>query len=219
MSRTAATIAAVSNNMNKLIPILLLIAATAPAQIGITGNAAFVGAAGFSVASGGGGGGSPAIWLTNSAATTSGFGVGYDNSYYYFGQQSIPGANTNVTKVTWKLSKAGTISGAFTYVCKIFTMSGTDLGTLTGTSETVSGDDAWSETLVDFTFSSPVALSSGTDYAFVIQRTDGGVSSSNYVTARVTAEGGLVGSYAHWRTTLIRENFGSLDCAIGIVAQ
>ena len=38
-------------------------------------------------------------------------------------------------------------------------------------------------------------------------------------TARVTAEGGLVGSYAHWRTTFVRENYGSLDCAIRIVAQ
>jgi len=44
--------------MNKIISILLLSAVAASAQIGITGNAAFVGAAGFSLA-GGGGGGSP----------------------------------------------------------------------------------------------------------------------------------------------------------------
>lgn len=57
MSPTADSIAATSNNnMNKLIPILLLVAATASAQIGITGNAAFVGAAGFSAAGGGGSG-------------------------------------------------------------------------------------------------------------------------------------------------------------------
>ena len=162
---------------------------------------------------------SGSIWATNTAATATGFAVGYDTSFYYLGQQTVPGSNVNVTSVSWVLSKAGTISGSFTYACKIFAMSGNDLGTLTGTSATVLGDNGWSETTVVFTFSSPVTLSSGTDYAFTLQRIDGGTSTANYAIPRCTAAGGFAGNYAHWRSSLVRETFDTYDCKIGIVIE
>ena len=145
--------------------------------------------------------------------------MGYDTSFYYMGQQTVPGANVNVTSVSWVLSKAGTISGSFTYACKIFTMSGNDLGTLTGTSDTVLGDNGWSETTVVFTFSSPVTLASGTDYAFALQRIDGGTSTSNYALVRCSASGGFAGNYAHWRSSLVRETLDTYDCKIGVAIE
>jgi hypothetical protein len=162
---------------------------------------------------------SGSIWATNTSATATGLGFGYDASLYYVGQQTVPGANVNVTSVSWVLSKSGTISGAFTYACKIFAMSGNDLGTPTGTSSTVLGDNGWSETTVVFAFSSPVTLLSGTDYAFALERIDGGTSTANYAIARCSAAGGFVGNYAHWRSSLVRETFDTFDCKIGIVIE
>ncbi|MCX6953833.1 MAG: hypothetical protein NTV51_16920, partial [Verrucomicrobia bacterium] len=76
-----------------------------------------------------------------------------------------------VTKVVFKLSKAGTSIAGKLFVTKIWAASTMNLGGLLGTSNAVPGSDSWTQTLVDFPFSTPVSLSAATGYHLTISPT------------------------------------------------
>lgn len=102
------------------------------------------------------------------------------NTHYYLGGQITPTSNISVCQVDVTLGAYdGDISGKSIYV-RLWTLSGTSLDTNIGTSAAVTGDNAWDEEYVAFTFSSSVSLSSSTTYAFTVDQ--GGVDGTNFIT-------------------------------------
>jgi len=85
----------------------------------------------------------------------------------------------------------------YTYYAKIWSMDGTSLDTVLGTSTGVKGSNAWSDTDVEFTFSSPVSCSAGTDYAITVDHgeTENGL---NYIRINRNGANTLNGYVAFW---------------------
>ncbi len=176
-------------------------------------NAAFVGAAGFSVASTGGGscqGTAGQSWTSASGADNSGDVAGNEISGVWFTNVSA----VTICRVDYKLTKkVGSITGK-TYNVKFYSYSGgTSLGTLLGTSDNVTGSDAWNATQVTFTFTTKPNLSANTRYAVVV--TTGAYDASNYAGVHYTSNSGT--EYNTWRNdlTVSQQNVSyALDCAL-----
>lgn len=110
---------------------------------------------------------------------------GYSSTYSQRGRSSFsPTSGTkHICQIDVVLTATGTISDR-NYFCRITLKSGHNLSTVLGTSEAVIGVNSWSGSTVSFVFSTPVAVTSGTDYAIVF-RTDGAASTSNYASLSV----------------------------------
>lgn len=118
--------------------------------------------------------------------------ISYDPSYYFMGQNLYDSViNVSVTSISAILTAHGDISGK-TYTCEIWNTDGTNLTTKIQASAGVSGSNAWSGTVVNFTFSPSVALTGGVQYAIVFT-TNAAVSNINYADVVTTAGGGLSG--------------------------
>jgi hypothetical protein len=150
----------------------------------------------------------------NSSGNSGSYNIGSVDANYYAGQTVWdPAASISVCRLDFNLTKsAGSITG-FSYAAQIYTLSGTALNTLLATSDSVTGSDAWSATTVTFSFSSPPALSSGTQYALVVTRN--GFDGSNYAVVNQTAAGGMSGSAAIWDSTKVRIDLSN-DIKMGI---
>lgn len=186
-----------------VLAILLMTVLDSRGQIGITGNAAFVGAAGFSAASGGGScPSSPTVaqnvYNANQACgLTDGIGhyrtglIGYTNAATI----NICGADFLMTYV------AGDISGK-TFKAYVYSLSGNNLDTLLATSSTtISGNNSWSHTTNHFEFSTPAIVSPGTRVAVFVQPTQAG-DNSNYARIDVQDTDVLTpGNLATWNST------------------
>lgn len=117
----------------------------------------------------------------------------------YAGQLNWSNASArNIGKVVIKMTKtAGSITGK-TYTCRIWTMSGTTLGTNVASSTSVVGSDSWSATDVDFIFSSPYLTTGSTNYAFTIDSGDVTGDGSNYASAYFQNATPIAGDLAYW---------------------
>lgn len=151
----------------------------------------------------------------NSSVVTGSLGAGSDVSAYYTGQQDYdPGATFTGCKISAVLSASGTISGK-TIVMKVWSQTGTALNAVLYTSASVTGNNSWSQTVVDFDFSStPISWSNGTLYSITIDF--GGTDASNYVPMHYTASGGLTGVSAIWTSAGVRSTFLSSDIKLVI---
>lgn len=137
----------------------------------------------------------------SATGTTDQYGVSRTSATYYAGQgQWSPASGTvSVCQVSFTLVlAAGSVTG-YTYYAKIWSMDGTSLDTVLGTSTGVTGSDAWSDTDVEFTFSSPVSCSAGTDYAITLDHgeTEDG---TNYIKINRNGADTLNGYVAYWGT-------------------
>ena len=135
----------------------------------------------------------------SAAGTVNSYGVCETPYVYYAGQaQWSPASGTvSICKVSFTLSLGlGSVTG-YTYYAKIWSMDGTSLDTVLGTSTGVKGSNAWSDTDVEFTFSSPVSCSAGTDYAITVDHgeTENGL---NYIRINRNGANTLNGYVAHW---------------------
>lgn len=139
------------------------------------------------------GGGGTTYTLVYDATDATNFtqAVGDTSSEYYWGFYNFNDSTSRTfTRIGWKLTKAaGTIVGK-TFTCRIWTMSGSNLGTEIATSTGRTGDDAWNQTVVNFDFPSPATLSSGTNYTITIDM--GGVDGSNYANILWNSTGSYV---------------------------
>lgn len=103
----------------------------------------------------------------------------------YVAHTRDPGATKCICKITLNLTKqSGSVTGV-DYIMRIFPMTGNDLDYTNpvGSSDYVAGNNSWSSTDVDFTFSPCVNVSSGTTYGFAVQRSDKTADGGNYVQA------------------------------------
>lgn len=139
------------------------------------------------------------------------------NTYYlgvsqYDPGSGTPGATIVVRAVEFALDKEGGDISGKTYTCYIYDDSGGALNTLLGTSNGITGDNAWSDTWVKFDFPAGVTLSSGTNYNIVLSA--GSVDATNYAVINVTASGGLAGVTGNWDSGGTRQSFTSLDSKV-----
>ncbi len=118
-------------------------------------------------------------WYSGATAGDSNEGISYaDATAYYVGMQWTAPANLQICKLTFRVSyETGDIS-AKTYVAQVWSNSSGNLGTSLGTSAGVAGNNSWSGTWVEFTFSTPVSVTSGTVYHLTI--VNGASDASNY---------------------------------------
>lgn len=146
----------------------------------------------------------------NSAAVTGSLGAGSDPTAYYTGHQDYdPGATYTGCKISAVLSANGTISGK-TLTMKVWTQSGTALGSILSTSASLAGTNSWSQTVVNFDFSSsPINWTNGSLYSITIDFA--GTDAANYVPMHYTASGNLVGVSAIWTSAGVRSTFLSSD--------
>jgi hypothetical protein len=121
-----------------------------------------------------------------------------------------PGANISLRRFTATLTKVGSVSG-INYRAEVYTWTDPTLGTLLGTSSSVAGSDSWSDTEVDFDFSSGVSLSSGSGYCIVVRRADELTDNSNYLQFKMTTSGAIGGSTGVWAYDKTRQTFSSND--------
>lgn len=140
---------------------------------------------------------------------------------YYVGQWSYdPGSDISICKITLILKSAGTISGN-NYTVDIYTLGGgtpSALDTLLGSSEAVAGNNSWDNTSVDFSFSSAVAASSGTNYAIVL-RSSGAASDTNTVGVSHSDAGGLTGYRGSWNSSKTGTGWGTDDVRMTIYKE
>lgn len=113
------------------------------------------------------------------------------NFRYYSGlSRFVDATPRTIGKVAFKLSKAGTDISGFTFVARIWSMTGDSLNVQQAASVGVPGNNSWSETTVEFTFSSPFTTTGSTEYGIAIDR--GGIDASSYITMYYTPiSGGL----------------------------
>ena len=143
--------------------------------------------------------------------------VGASSAQRYGGGLWAASSSGSVCKVRFKLTATGTISG-LSYTVRIYSLSGNNLDTLLGTSDAVTGVDAWSATNVDFTFASPVSVSSGTSYGVVI--TSGANDAANYISIRYQNSNAADVDLARWNSTLVNSDlFTGLAPVITITFQ
>lgn len=143
--------------------------------------------------------------------------VGASSAQRYGGGLWAASSSGSVCKVRFKLTATGTISG-LSYTVRIYSLSGNNLNTLLGTSDVVTGVDAWSANNVDFTFASPVAVSSGTSYGVVI--TSGANDAANYISIRYQNSNAADVDLARWNSTLVNSDlFTGLAPVITITFQ
>jgi hypothetical protein len=119
-----------------------------------------------------------------------------DNTFYQGLYGWNPGANISVCKITAYLSWGALDIETNNYYCEIYVYDGGfALTTAQGTSNAVLGTNTWSATAVDFTFASPVAVTSGTSYAIIIRTTG---PASKYAMWDTSANGGFATGQMRW---------------------
>lgn len=194
-----------------VLAILLMTVLDSRGQIGITGNAAFVGAAGFSAAGGGGGGSCNTVHAENVAAKT---GVHYGGSAKWIGQSGYdPGSSISVCKV----QVTGTLENGVVYVASIWSQSSVAgaLVTQQGSySATTTGDGT--DKSYDFSFASSIAISGGNYWAIVISRQDGGDLNGVNISTDVSAAGGISGYMGRWLSNQAQDDWDTTDCIFKI---
>lgn len=138
-----------------------------------------------------------------SAAITNVAKIGDIGNRTYNGQyQYNDSIARSIGKITVRLTAAsGDISGK-TYTVRIWTMSGSNLGSNVASSSGVSGNNSWSATDVDFLFSPAYTISTSTNYAVTIDQ--GADDSTNYAS-------GLFGLKALFPTTAWPAGLGQWD--------
>jgi hypothetical protein len=154
--------------MKTLILIIITLLLTTPCFAG-SGSVAIT----LSGTAGAGGASCQATAFYDSFGTPAGYvRAGASTDEYYAGSSTFnPGANKSVCKVNVKLACPNAGCAGQNYYIALFTMNGTSLNTLLGTSNAVTGSDAWNVTTVAFTFATPVALTNGTSYGLVVYTT------------------------------------------------
>ena len=137
-------------------------------------------------------------YFKNDAAYNTRHWVGQSADNVFVGQAGfVPDADFSLCKITINLyCHVGSITG-FEYEFRIYTMDGVSLDTLLGTSNTVYGDNAWSNTPVTFDFAIPVAMVTTGDYGLVVHRSDGSAT-WNHASVSFSAAGNLSGVYQRW---------------------
>lgn len=147
--------------------------------------------------------------------------VGNDAGNYYNGQRSYTVASEiQVCKISVTLTGHGTITGN-TYTCEVWvynTSSPFDLQSQVGVSDGVSGA-AWTQTVVDFTFSTPVTLSPGTTYAIVWTKNSAPDSSNKLQLHMTSNTAEITGVNSHWNSSRILTDAGGDDVKMIIYKQ
>jgi hypothetical protein len=147
-----------------------------------------------------GGNTDPVVYAENTDTTiTGGVGCGQATRNVTGILGFVPADNITVKRVSFQLSNwAGSVTG-IEYRIDIFANASRGEADKLGSSDTVVGNGAWADTMVDFDFSTGVALTSGTSYAIGLRRVDGSTSESNYLRVRFTAASAFAGGNAAWQ--------------------
>ncbi len=114
---------------------------------------------------------------------------------YFVGQLYTMGSARTVCRLDFYIyNLTGDIS-AQTFNAKIYTLNGNALDSLQGTSDSVSGGDITADTWEPFVFSTPVSLSNGVAYAFVLT-----INQATTPNARsgYSADGAISGKVRQW---------------------
>lgn len=136
--------------------------------------------------------------LEQNATFVNGSYVGYLTRYYAGQSQWNNASAQTICKRSFHLSGVvGNITG-FTYVARIWTMTGGNLLANVATSVGITGNNSWNG-LVEFTFSTPYTTTGGVNYAMTIDH--GGLDDSNVVLVGKSASTGLPGTFELWDST------------------
>lgn len=154
--------------MKKILLILILVFMAAPVY-------AFTSAI-QGVVTGGGAVGAETCQATpfyDSTGTDSIYAPFGTDTYYYGGDQTfVPGASKKICQIEFQVTcMMGDTGGCdqCSYYAELYTLSGTSLDTLMGTSNAVTGVDSWASTPVVFTFDTPFDVVGTTTYAAVLK--------------------------------------------------
>lgn len=115
----------------------------------------------------------------------------------YAGQVYQEASNWQICKVAFKLTAIGTISGK-TLTAYVYALDGSgdiSTGSPLATSDSVTGNNSWSNVDVFFTFPTPPTLTGGVNYAIVVF-ISGGTDASNYIQTYYNVGGGSIAGYA-----------------------
>jgi hypothetical protein len=147
------------------------------------------------------GGGGSSTFYDGITAGTDVWPIGETSTHYYAGLGNwTSDASGFIEKITVKLGlHAGSISGK-TFHARVWTRSGDDLLVEVGTSDGVTGSNAWSLTNVEFPFSTPCARAAATAYHITLDM--GGIDGSNYAGGYHHADT-QSGNLAWWGSNLV----------------
>lgn len=133
-------------------------------------------------------------YATNDSTTVFG-----DASTTYGGEAGLtPAATHTITQVDFMLASiTGSLTGK-NFTVEVYTMSGTSLNTLVGSSDNVAGASITVNTWTPATFSTPATITAGTPYAIVL--TMSGIDGINHPTMKISTAHTLGGTFNHWRS-------------------
>lgn len=153
------------------------------------------------------GGSCPSTPSVQQDQTTSSLNIGQTTTNFYAGQNWFDSTSARlVCRIDWKLTKSGGTIVGKTFVSSIWSMSGTALNVQQGTSQNVSGSDAWSGTYVEFDFATPVTIPFNTNMGLVITMNQ--VDGTNFASLTIGANGAVAGWRDSWTSGGVA-NFGS----------
>lgn len=114
--------------------------------------------------------------------------IGELSDAWYVGEVYVAPANIDVCKLVFllDLSAGSPETQGYSYVAEIYTLSGQSLDISQGTSSPVAADDDWSDTEVQFDFSSSVPLTATVKYGVIVRRSEGSADASNYISTSYT---------------------------------
>lgn len=143
---------------------------------------------------------------------------GVDKDAPYAGQVFQYSSGWTLCKARFKLTSVGTVSGK-TLTARVYALDGSGdivTGSPLSTSDSVTGDNAWNNTDVMFTFSTPSTQSANTDYAVVVT-VSGGTDTSNYVNTYQNNSGSLTGHGVAFFSSGVSFDLGATDdCACAL---
>ena len=146
-----------------------------------------------------GGGGTCSTYLSQITGTSTSWTFGKNTTIAYAGNRNFDfGSNESVCTIAVKVGKVGTPTTDVRI--KIFTMSGTSLGSIitNGTSDAVNGASFSSEDVVEFTFQTHPSVSNGTLYG-VAAHTDSYDNTNYYYLVATTGSDVISGAVNQWQ--------------------
>lgn len=193
-----------------LICLLLLIALPCQAQMLVGGMSGGVTASGASC---------QATPFYDSTGTVNDFAhnAGYTADQYSVGYHNFnPASNKSICKIEFVLTCPYDGCSSYSYYAAVYAMDGDNLGDLVGAASSgVTGDNAWDNTAVTFSFPTMPEVANGTNYGLIVYNNTQG--ENQIVKVKAKTNNGFV--FSQWASSkTIYDAVSDLECQVKVYA-
>lgn len=143
--------------------------------------------------------------------------AGYTADQYYAGYQNFnPATNKSICKIEFVLTCPFDGCSSYSYYAAVYEMDGVNLGDLVGVaSSPVTGDNAWDNTAVAFSFPTLPEVSNGTNYGLIVYNNTQG--ENQLIKVKAKTNNGF--TFSQWASSKTRYDLvNDLECQVKVYA-